>query len=168
MKICYCLLNYQQQLSAAAGPWQHACGDSMTKTQKRLFNSIVFFLAVFALQTAHAEQVLITSTATDMLVVQFPEVDREVLIEQLGVLRSQLIKRKQALLQNVADKKLDGKDAVITAIMPGGLLYAGYKKVRYEQAKNELDRVSTDIEEYSGDLVAMQSRAAPVAVAWLP
>jgi len=52
--------------------------------------------------------------------------------------------------------------------MPGGLLYAGYKKVRYEQAKNELDRVSIDIEEYSGDLVAMQSRAAPVAVAWLP
>ena len=86
----------------------------------------------------------------------------------LMVLRSQLIQRKQALIQNVADKQLDGKDAVITAIMPGGLLYAGYKKVRYEQAKNELDRVSTDIEEYSGDLVAMQSRAAPVAVAWLP
>ena len=140
----------------------------MTKTQNRLFNSIVLFLAVFALQTAHAEQVPTPSTAADMFVVQLPEVDREALIEQLRVLRSQLIERKQALILNVADKKLDGKDAVITAIMPGGLLYAGYKKVRYEQAKNELDRVSIDIEEYSGDLVAMQSRAAPVAVAWLP
>lgn len=140
----------------------------MTKTQNRLFSSIVFFLAVFALRTAHAEQAPMPSTATDMFVVQLPDVDRVVLVEQLMVLRSQLIQRKQALIQDVADKQLDGKDAVITAVMPGGLLYAGYKKVRYEQAKNELDRVSTDIEEYSGDLVAMQSRAAPVAVAWLP
>ena len=75
---------------------------------------------------------------------------------------------EQALVQSVADKKLDGKDAVITAIMPGGLLYAGYKKVRYEQAKNELARVSTDIEEYSDDLLAMQPSPAQVIVAQLP
>ena len=140
----------------------------MTSTHKRLFNSILLFLAVFALQTAHADQVLIPANSANLLVVQFPDVDREELMEQLRTLRSQLIQRKQVLIENVADKKLDGKDAVITAIMPGGLLYAGYKKVRYEQAKNELDRVSTDIDDYSGDLVAMQSSAAPVAVAWLP
>ena len=140
----------------------------MTKTQNRLFNSTVVFLSVFALQTAHAEQVLMPSTATDILIVQLPGVDREVLIEQLRALRSQLIQRKQALIQNVADKKLDSKDAVITAIMPGGLLYAGYKKVRYEQAKNELARVSTDIEEYSSDLLAMQSSSTRTVVAQLP
>ena len=48
--------------------------------------------------------------------------------------------------------------------MPGGLLYAGYKKVRYEQAKNELARVSADIEEFSGDILAMQPRSASVAI----
>jgi hypothetical protein len=52
--------------------------------------------------------------------------------------------------------------------MPGGLLYAGYKKARYEQAKHELDRVSADIEEFSGDLLAMQSRSTPVMVALQP
>ena len=140
----------------------------MIKTHKRLLNSILLLLAVFALQTAHADQVLIPANSANLLVVQFPDVDREELMEQLRALRSQLIQRKQALIQYVEDKKLDGKDAVITAIMPGGLLYAGYKKVRYEQAKNELDSVSTDIDEYSSDLVAMQSSAAPVAVAWLP
>ena len=95
-----------------------------------------------ALQTAHADQVLIPATSTNLLVVQFPDVDREVLMDQLRALRSQLIQRKQALLQRVADKKLDRTDAIITIIMPGGLLYAGYKKVRYEQAKEELARVS--------------------------
>lgn len=140
----------------------------MTRVQNIIINSIVILLPVFALQTARAEQVLIPSTATDILVVQLPGVDRDVLIEQLRALRSQLIQRKQALIQSVSDKKLDSKDAIITVIMPGGLLYAGYKKARYEQAKNELARVSADIEEYSGDLVAMQSRAEPVAVAWLP
>jgi hypothetical protein len=79
-----------------------------------------------------------------------------------------LIQRKQELLQMVADKKLDRGDALITVIMPGGLLYAGYKQARYEQAKNELARVSADIEEYSSDILAMQTGIAPVAIAKLP
>jgi len=137
----------------------------MTKTPNRLLASIATFCAAFMLQTAHADQVLVPVAAPDQFIVHLPDVDREVLIEQVGALRSELIQRKQALVQSVADKKLNSNDAIITVIMPGGLLYAGYKKVRYEQAKNELARVSADIEEFSGDLLAMQSRSAPVAVA---
>ena len=144
----------------------------MIKTSNRLFMSTAIFCTAFMLQTAHAEQAPAPAPAPisdlNQFTIQLPDVDREALIEQLRTLRSQLIQRKQALVQSVADKKLDGKDAVITAIMPGGLLYAGYKKVRYEQAKNELARVSTDIEEYSDDLLAMQPSPAQVVVAQLP
>jgi hypothetical protein len=119
------------------------------------------------LQTAYAEQALVQVTAPDQLTIQLPDIDHEALIEQIRSLRSNLIQRKQALVQIVADKELDSGDAIITAIMPGGLLYAGYKKVRYEQAKKELARVSADIEEFSSDLLAMQSRSAPVALARL-
>ena len=144
----------------------------MIKTSNRLFMSTAIFCTAFMLQTAHAEQTPAPAPAPvsdlNQFTIQLPDVDREALIEQLRTLRSQLIQRKQALVQSVADKKLDGKDAVITAIMPGGLLYAGYKKVRYEQAKNELARVSTDIEEYSDDLLAMQPSPAQVVVAQLP
>ena len=42
------------------------------------------------------------------------------------------------------------------------------KKVRYEQAKDELARVSADIEEFSSDLLAVQSWSAPVLVALQP
>jgi hypothetical protein len=129
---------------------------------------IAIFSTAFVLQTARAEQAPVPMSDPPQFALQLPDVDRAALIEQVRTLRSQLIQRKQALVQIVADKKLDSKDAIITVIMPGGLLYAGYKKVRYEQAKNELARVSTDIEEYTGDLMALQSRSAPVAVARLP
>jgi len=140
----------------------------MTKIPNRLCMLIAIFSTAFVLQTARAEQVLVPMSDPHQFALHLPDIDRVALIEQVRILRSQLIQRKQALVQIVANKKLDSKDAIITVIMPGGLLYAGYKTVRYEQAKNELARVSADIEEYTGDIMAMQSTSAPVAVARLP
>jgi hypothetical protein len=139
----------------------------MTKTPKRLFMPIAIFSAAFALQTVHAEQALVPVTAPNQFIIRLPDVDHEALVELVGTLRSQLMQRKQVLVQQVADKKMDGGDAIITVIMPGGLLYAGYKKARLEQAKDELARVNADIEEISGDLLAMQSWPTPVVVAQL-
>ena len=138
----------------------------MTRSLNKLLVSIAIVLTAFMLQTAHAEQALLT--AMDQLTIQLPDVDRTTLIEKIRTLRSQLIQRKQAFVQIVSNRKLDSKDAIFTVIMPGGLLYAGYKKARYEQAKNELASISADIEEFSGDLLAMQSGSAPVIVARLP
>jgi hypothetical protein len=126
----------------------------------------MFVLVACFLGSVRAEQAPVT--APDRLAVQLPDVDQEALVEELVKLRSQLIQRQQKLEQLVADKKLDSGDAIITAIVPGGLLYAGYKKARYLQAKHELARVSTAIEEYSSDLLVMEIRAAPVTVAQLP
>ena len=140
----------------------------MTKIPNKLFMSIVILCAAFMLQTANAEQALVSVTGPDQLAIQLPVVDRKDLIEQIRRLRSQLIQRKQALVQIVADRRLDSSDAVITAILPGGLLYAGYKKIRYEQAKNELVSINEDIEEFSDDLLTMQSRPEQVVIARLP
>ena len=140
----------------------------MTKTSHRLLISIAILCSAFMLKTAHAEQALVPVNAPDRFIVQLPTVDREALIAQVEMLRSQLIQRKQVLVDIVAEKKLDSGDALITILMPGGLLYAGYKKVRYEQAVNELSHVSSDIEEFSNDLLAMQSTSVPVSVAQLP
>ena len=140
----------------------------MINIPNRLFILIASLSTAFLLQAAHAEQAPVFVGAPGQFIIQLPDVDREALAEQLRTQRSQLIERKQSLVQSVADRQLDGGDALITIIMPGGLLYAGYKKARYEQAKHELDRVSVDIEEFSGDLLAMQSRSAPVMVALQP
>ena len=140
----------------------------MTCTPHRLYTMIAMFFTAFMLQSAHAEQTLAPLSDTGQFTIQLPTVERTVLIEQVETLRSQLIEDKQALVQTVADKKPGGRDAIITAIMPGGLLYAGYKKARYEQAKNKLASVSADIEELSVDLLSLQSRSAPTVVARLP
>ena len=153
---------------AAAESRPTPSGALMTKTSNRLFMSIAILCSAFMLKTAHAEQALVPVNAPDLFIVQLPNIDRETLIAQVEILRSQLIQRKQVLVEIVADRKLDSSDALITIFMPGGLLYAGYKKVRYEQAVNELSHISADIEEFSGDLVAMQSTSVPVAVAQLP
>jgi len=142
-----------------------AAGASMKKTPNRLFMLIASLGTAFMLQAAHAEPAPVSMLAPHPFIIQLPDVDREVLADQVRLLRSQLIQRKQVLVESVADRKLDGGDALITIIMPGGLLYAGFKKARYEQAKNELARVSADIDEFSSDLLAVQSWSAPVMVA---
>jgi hypothetical protein len=88
-------------------------------------------------------------------------------MERVMTLRSQLIERKQALIKLIADNTLDSSDAFIMTIMPGGLLYAGYKKASSAQAKSELASISADIEDFSTDILAMQTGAAPVFVARL-
>ena len=138
----------------------------MTKTPNRLFIPIAIFCTASMLQTAHAEQAPVLLNTPDQLVIHLPEINHETLAEQVRILRSQLIEHKQKLVQIVADKKLDGGDAIITAIMPGGLLYAGYKTAGYEHAKSKLARVNAAIEEFSNDLLAL-SRSMTVAVAQL-
>ena len=108
------------------------------------------------------------ATPPDLSAIDLPDVDRETLIDAIETLRGELLQHKRELVEHVADSKPDGGDALITVIMPGGLLYAGYKKARYEQAKDELARISADIEELSDDLLAMQALSAPVVVAQLP
>jgi pyruvate/oxaloacetate carboxyltransferase len=156
------------ELHAAANTRPTPNGAPMTNTSNNLFMTIAIICSVFMLKTAHAEQAPGTASSPDHFIIQLPVVDREMLVEQVEKLRSQLIQRKQVLEQIVADNKLDSSDAIITVFMPGGLLYAGYKKVRFEQAKNELDNISADIEEFSSDLLAMQPMPMQMAVAQLP
>ena len=92
-------------------------------------------------------------------------VDADTLAEQVQQLRSELIARKQQLVAEVDEKKLDSGDALLTVLMPGGLLYAGYKKAAYERARNDLAEVSEDISEYSRDLVEIGRRVTPVPIA---
>jgi len=138
----------------------------MISTRNGLLISIAVFCTALMQQTVHAEQAEVADP--DQLIIQLPDVDQGLLIEQIKTLRSQQIQRKQALAQIVANRKPDGGDALITFIMPGGLLYAGFKQARYEQAKNELARISADIEESTNDLLAMQSMSESILVARLP
>ncbi len=109
--------------------------------------------------------VYVEGNIIDLGVTQLQVVDADALVEQVQVLRSRLIVRKQQLVQEVDEKQLDSGDALLTVLMPGGLLYAGYKKAAYERARNDLAEVSEDITQYSHDLIALAGQATSVAVA---
>ena len=142
-------------------------GPHMTKPTYRLSASIVIAFIIFTQQTAFAEQAPAPAFATRLLGFQLPHIDRKALVEKVETLRSRLIESKQALTRSLEDKKLDSGDVLITALIPGGLLYAGYRELRYEQAKDELGRLNAEIDEFADDLLAMQAMSASTAVAQL-
>ena len=108
---------------------------------------------------------VLTMVGPQGFITRLQVVDADTLAEQVQQLRSELIARKQQLVDEVDEKKLDSGDALLTVLMPGGLLYAGYKKAAYERARNDLAEVSEDISEYSRDLVEIGRRVTPVAIA---
>lgn len=98
------------------------------------------------------------------------KVDSKLLADDVEKLRSDLVRHQYELVKLVAQNELDAGDVIITVIMPGGLLYAGYRKHKLEQAKDTLLIVSDDISELSNDLLALQGHdtANPIILAQLP
>lgn len=98
------------------------------------------------------------------------KIDPVLLAEDVEKMRGFFIRRQHELAQQMESKQLNSGDAIITLIMPGGLLYAGYRKHEFEQVKDALLAVNTEIKELSNDLVALQGQdtANPIILAQLP
>lgn len=118
-----------------------------------------------SLETDDQRAGVVTMIGPRGFITRLQVVDADTLAEQVQVLRSELIVRKQQLVEEVDDKQMDSGDALLTVLMPGGLLYAGYKKAAYERASSDLAKVSEDITEYSRDLAVIGKRVTPVAIA---
>lgn len=104
------------------------------------------------------------------LVFDIQKMDPSLLAEKIEKLRATFIRRQHELKQLVTSKKLNAGDALITIIMPGGLLYAGYRKQELEQAKTALLVVTEEIKELSNDLIIFQGQDTvhPLMLAQLP
>jgi hypothetical protein len=92
-----------------------------------------------------------------------PAVDPQQLAENIETLHDDLVQNQQHLALKVEETRLNAGDAVITVIMPGGLLYAGYRKREHTRAVDDLAAVSGVIEELKGDLAASRRLASAVA-----
>ena len=137
---------------------------------------VAFLAAVFISQSASANDVvglqpdahkagLVNVMGPRGFITQWQRVDAVALAEQVQALRSELIVRKQQLARQVDEKQLDSGDALISVLMPGGLLYAGYRKAAYERVRSDLQEVSEAITEYTRDLAALTGRSTVVTAA---
>lgn len=142
----------------------------------RLFGFAVLTGLLLTTHAVNADDVPVSTTQSDQpvlvsmidqkgFVVQLPAIDSGTLLEQLRVLRSALIAHKQVLAGKLDEKRFDSGDALLAVVMPGGLLYAGYKKAAHARALNNLEEISKNIATYSDDLAVLQEQLQPVSVA---
>ncbi len=146
----------------------------MRKSQHHLVILCTLLVNAFASASVLADQAGDPGASLEQLVwvetvdrngflAQVPTVDSQLLAERIELLRGELVQHQQQLSRAVEETRLDAGDAVITAIMPGGLLYAGYKKREHTLAKNNLASVTEDIDALTLDLAASRSLASTVA-----
>ena len=101
------------------------------------------------------------------LITNIPAAGQQELIESVNELKQSLADRKEQLVTTVQDRKFKQKDAWITAIIPGGMLYAAYRVASYNNAKTELTQVSYQIEELTQDVVMLADVVGDARVAML-
>ena len=120
---------------------------------KKLLNLLLLstvFLSLFISQQAMAiENELINQGD---LIYDLQLVDPVFLAKDIENLIASLVKQQSELKEIVDNKKISTSDVVISLIIPGGMLYAGYRMHEQEKAKKSLLMVSEDIDDLSIDL----------------
>ncbi len=83
---------------------------------------------------------------------------QEVFLEVMQ-LNNSLQNKKEKIAQSVKDSKFTAKDGVITAVVPGGLLYAAHKKMKHEKEKKKLAKVVDKLDDMSEGLEKLRVAA---------
>lgn len=146
-------------------------------------NLVSFYAVCFSLfitQLTHAEETITNALQSNTMteksinrgdfIFDIQKTDPAILARDVEKMRGFYLRRQHELSQRVANKKLDAGDVIITVIMPGGLLYAGFRQQEFEQAKSDLQIVAAELSELSIDLQALQGQDAahPLLLAQLP
>lgn len=97
-----------------------------------------------------------------------PQVSNSELIAKMQDYRQKLENNREDLVGILEDNKFKAGDAFLTAIMPGGLLYAAYRSSQQEKTRKQLADVETLIEELGVDLVALKAAEGKIMVARWP
>jgi len=87
----------------------------------------------------------------------FRLIEHGTLTQRIRAGRSTLQQQQAALAQRVAKQKFSGLDALITIVMPGGLLYAAIKRGHQLEKRQELTQLTQDINQLTGDLLTLES-----------
>jgi hypothetical protein len=129
----------------------------MLKLRLALVPALMFFV-----QTALAQEADTPSKNwldfehSEGLTTNLPALSRAELKARLAELRARLGQRKAELSVAEEEARFDAKDAVITLVMPGGLLYAAFRQQQHHQTASQFEQVSDQLDELRSDLVAFR------------
>lgn len=139
---------------------------------RHLFAGILTFVCCIGispvLHAANETGIQTTWRTSDGFILCLPAVNLTNLMGKTQKLKDTLEARRDTLDEKAGNGKLSGNDLLITAIMPGGLLYAAYRQGSMTQAKSDLEEVENTLEEVNGNLAALQTLASEALVAQRP
>jgi hypothetical protein len=118
--------------------------------------------------TTHTQSRNWADTANDAgFYIDLPALNDTQLMGLIKTCRASLTHREAQITRYLDENRLDAKDALITAILPGGLLYALVRKGNLTHMRTELAEITQEIHELSDDLLAMQVETGELTVAQL-
>ena len=93
--------------------------------------------------------------------------NKQLLTRHIQESRTRLRQQQADLRAKVKNQRFSGLDTIITIALPGGLLYAAIKHNAQLDERRQLERVTREITQLSGDLLTFQSAASSLQVAAL-
>ncbi len=88
--------------------------------------------------------------------ISLQQVNHPLLLLELQQLQQELWYQQVNLLAQVTNMGFGAVDAIITIVLPGGLLYAFNKKLKQQQAKNNLHELNSKLLQLQVDIKQMQ------------
>ena len=105
----------------------------------------------FSLQDSKG-YILVQENEKSGLITNLPATSINGLLEEMGETRSTLRTQKAELSRMAEARRFNAKDGLITAIMPGGFLYAAVVQQRHHQTVEKLNHVTARIDELSKEI----------------
>lgn len=140
----------------------------------RFFSFLMFFSATFPLLAGEGIDETVESRAgyhvfraPGGMASQLPATGAENLLQRVRGHVAVLQEHKDALELKVEGAELGAADLLVAAVMPGGLLYTAIKAQQAVQARRALERVQTEVDDFSLDLLEMRAVAGVPLVAGL-
>ena len=94
-----------------------------------------------------------------------PLFEKQIVTQHIRESRAKLRQRQAELSTKVKNQNFSGLDIIITIALPGGLLYAALKHNYQLDERKQLELVTLEINQLSGDLLTFQSAASRLKVA---
>ena len=94
-----------------------------------------------------------------------PSINIDALVDDVVSLKIALKHDEKRLSHQVEQKRVTSNDTLLSFLLPGGMLYAAYKKSAHTNAVREHKLVSSQLLDITADLVALTTTAGPIVVA---
>ena len=129
----------------------------MLKLRLALVPALLFFAQMASAQDADIQPSgWLKVQHSEGLTINLPALSRDELKARLAELQARLGHEKAERSLNEEEARFDAKDAVITLVMPGGLLYAAFRQQQHHQTASQFEQVSAQLDELRSDLVAFR------------